>query len=252
MNKITRILLVTSWLLPGAFLPCALVAQTRLWLPSTGAAAVSPAYSAGWDDIPGTADRLALATTSGGTTAHTVLSSVDGNTTTDTDQLARQYVSPPFNGAQTLDGTVKGQIKVQESNAGQNAAPQMTVYVVSNDGSIVQGVALDFYTGGNSSEFSSSMVNRKFPRSAISPATLTSVSVQDCDRLVIEYGSRNYSTGSGVTLSYTFGDVGALDLAENETQTASNDAWVEFSATLSFRAEGPCGGGAARRVIVVD
>lgn len=250
MNKIPRIFISIILLLAFCLLPCVLAAQTRVYLPSSGAAAVSPSFNAGWEDTGG-ADRLALAVASGGATAQTGKTVTDSNNTTDTDQVARQYVSPPLNGAQTISGNVKGQIKVSESSNAQNAASEIVAYIVSNDGSTVRGVLLDFYTGILSSEFSTSVVNRKFPRSAASPVTLSSVSAQDCDRLVIEIGSRNYSTGTGATQTYTFGDDSASDLAENETQSTVADPWVEFSGTIAFRAEGACAAG-ARRVIVVD
>lgn len=230
---------------------CSLSAQTRLYLPSSGAAAVSPTFSAGWDDTGG-ADHLALATASGGATAQVQLTSTDTVTTTDADQLWRQYVSPPLNGAQSISGTVKGQVKVKESSNAQNARAQLVIYVVSNDGSTVRGILLDFDTSALSSEFSTSNINKKFPLAAISPATLSSVSASDCDRLVIEYGARDHSTGVGATVSATFGDDSATDLAENETSSATSDPWIEFSGTISFRAEGACGGGGGRtrRVLI--
>lgn len=243
------IILAFIFLVLVIFCPSCL-AQTRLYLPSTGAAAVNPSFSAGWEDTGG-ADRIALATAAGGSTAQTGKTVTDANNTIDTDLLARQYVSPPLNGAQTISGTIKGQVKASESANPQNAFPQMTVYVVSNDGLTVRGTAMAMHSSALSSEFSTSNVNRKFPLAALSPVTLSSVSASDCDRIVIEYGSRNNSTGTGATITLVFGDDSASDLAENETQSTTADPWVEFSATISFRAEAACGGGARRRGKVI-
>lgn len=226
-------------------------AQTRVYLPSTGAAAVSPSFSAGWEDTGG-ADRIALATASGGATTQSTKTVTDTINTIDTDSLVRQYVSPPLNGAQTISGTVKGQAKASESSNAQNARAQVTIYVVSNDGATVKGTLLNFDASALSSEFSTSAINRKFPLAAISPAALSSVSALDCDRIVIEYGARNHSTGTGVTISMVFGDDSASDLAENETASGVFDPWLEFSGSITFRAEGACGGGPApRRVMTV-
>lgn len=247
------ILLLALTLCP--FLAPVAVAQTRLYLPSSGAAAVSPAYSAGWDDGTGTADRLAFATSSGGSTAQTLLISTDANNTIDTDQLLRQYVSPPLSGAQSISGDLRGQVKASESSNAQNARMQGMAYVVSNDGLTVRGILFDGLGGSDalSSEFSTNNVNRRFPLAAISPVTVSSVSAQDCDRIVVEFGSRNHSTGTGTLVRMTFGDDSATDLADvNETSTATADPWIEFSQTLSFNVEGPCGSPAARRVIVVN
>lgn len=227
------------------------MAQTRVYLPSTGAAAVSPAFSAGWEDS-GSADRIALATAAGGATAQAGKTVTDTVTTIDTDLLARQYVSPPLDGAQSISGTVKGQVKANESANPQNARAQIVIYVVSNDGATVRGTLLDFSADILSSEFGTTNSSRKFPLAAISPATLSSVSASDCDRVVIEYGSRNHSTGTGATITLTFGDDSAVDLSESEGGTSVQDPWLEFSGSVSFRAEGACGAPPAdRRVISI-
>lgn len=153
------------------------------------------------------------------------------------DWLWRQYVSEPL-AAQTISGTVKGQMRVQEANAAANARAQMIVRVVSNDGSTVRGTLydgdLETLTGDPTSEYGTSLTNRKFPRGGA--ATLTSVTAEEGDRIVVELGTRIHSTETtSRVLTVSFTDSGtSADLAEDETTTSSAQrTWVEFSQDIA-------------------
>jgi hypothetical protein len=216
----------------------------RLYLPSTGAAAVSPAFDSGWEHATATADRIAAVTTriSSSMTSKTATKST--SSVADTDGIARQYVSDPL-AAQTITGTLKGQVRAMESATSANMRSQIVVRVVSNDGSTERGVLYpgDLHTHGANAnanptnEFGTSLANRRFPRSGFAN-TLTSVTTEDGDRLVIEIGFRHHLASSTATVgTFSFGDNSGTDLPENDTTTTANNPWVEFSNTIYFQGE---------------
>jgi hypothetical protein len=155
--------------------------------------------------------------------------------------LIRALCSHPLDGDQTITGTVKGQIRAIESNASANAMAQMTIRVMSNDLQTVRGTLLATHTNALSSEFpTGTHANRKFPLSALSPASLTSVDALDGDRIMIEIGARKTEAGStSRNYSVAVGTASATDLAEDETTTTADNPWIELSQTLVFRGHPP-------------
>lgn len=206
--------------------------STRLYPNKSTAAAVSPAYDASWEGTGSAVRRLLGAVPDGSSFAVGLLTST-ANGTNPNDQLWRQFVSAPL-AAQTITGTIKGQFLVEEAQATLDADAQLVVRVVSNDGSTVRGTLLASDTSALSSEFvATTYTNRKFPKAAGSPATLSSVAVLDGDRIVAEVGMRVHSTIGNVS-GFTLGGTGASDLPEDETTTANGYAWIEFSADIPF------------------
>lgn len=205
------------------------MAVTKFYLPSTGAAAVSPAFDTLWDDTA-SADRIAAVTTKINSAITDKV--VGGIAVNDADQLFRQYVSAPIGGG-PITGTVKGQIRATEETATINARAQIVIYVVSNDGSTLRGVLYAGDTGAlDASEFSTSgRINRKFPRD--SPAAVSSVSAVTNDRIVMEIGARR-SGSSLIDVYLVFGDTTTgTDLPEDETTfTSTTIPWIEFSEDL--------------------
>ncbi len=210
---------------------------TRFYLPSTGAAAVSPAFPAGFEHTS-EADRLKMVTTkivsAMASKAVTKQSAVSNE-----DVAVRMYVSDPLSGAQTITGTAKGQILALESNAAANAVPQQALLVVTNDGSTVRGTLIDLHTGtGVGNEFSATtLTNRKYPRGwAGAGAALSSVSAQDGDRIVLVVATRLQENSNVLrTMTFRFGDAIGSDLPEDEVATAEADPWFELSQTLTFQ-----------------
>jgi hypothetical protein len=159
------------------------------------------------------------------------------------DVLVAQFISPPLEGAQTIDGTVKGQIRAVEQSTGPNDfRAQFGVRVFSGDGLTLRGTAVALDASALSSEFDSGSIsldgnyeNRKFPLAAVSPVTLSSVSASDGDRIVVEIGARahNVSTDNAIFALALHPDASS-DLAEDETSNPQLRAWVEFSDTFTF------------------
>lgn len=139
----------------------------------------------------------------------------------------------PLN-AQTLTGTVKGQMRGSESNAGANATLALAIKFIKPDGTdrgvLLAQTASDAATVGH--ELTTALTNAKFEDAAESAAiSLTSRAASDGDYLVIEWGFRSATTTTrNIVLSY--GNDSATDLPEDTSTTAANNPWVEFSQTI--------------------
>lgn len=214
---------------------------TRFYLPSTGAAPVSVAYAPVWNDTVNAASRLTMVTTR----INSAFATITPMETTSSvaiglDLLARQYISVPVVGAQTISGTLKGQMAMSDTSGTTlgNWMPQMVVRVFSNDGSAVRGTlhAGDTRTT-NVDEITATLRNERNPATGISPVTLGSVAALDGDRIVVEVGARNQNSATAnVGINVRFGDDNASDLTEGGTETTDLNPWIEFSQTINFAA----------------
>lgn len=205
---------------------------TRLYLPLSVASQVSPAFDAEWENT-GSAIRNQTHTVKQASTLATSTLTVPASNTVPYDLLVGQWVSQPLDSNQTITGTVKGQIRVHESNAAADLRAQLIIRVVTRDGSTVRGTLLAADTGVLANEFTTSLTNRQFPV-GLRTNTLTSVSAQTGDRVVIEVGLRQHTSGISRTSQFSLGDSAASDLAEDETSTAANNPWLELSQSLTF------------------
>ena len=204
---------------------------TRFYLPSTGAAAVSPAFDAAWEETSD-ADRLAMVTTriSSAMTDKTVNSLLAAQ-----DALVRQYVSAGL-AAQTINADVRIYARVSEALVTVNAFSRIVLKVVSSDGSSVRGTLLAFGDYSTGAEWNTSLRNKSFADND-PPASVTTL---DGDRLVLEIGFNHAAVISSAAIN--FGDDSATDLAEDETTTDANNPWLEIAQTITFS-----GGAVAQR-----
>jgi hypothetical protein len=228
---------------------------TRLYLDSA-AAAVSPAYDSGWEDTAQAAPRKTLARLADLNGIPAGLPYIiNPSGTGGRDYMWVQMVSATIN-AQTIGGggaTFKGVYWCREDSASNDARAQIIVKVVSGDGSTFRGTALAMDTAAlGSDEFASSYETRYFPRGGA--ATLSSVTAQAGDRLVVEIGFRAHSTGTGDTRLN--GTDSTPDAAFTEALTGTgNRAWFEFSQTITAytvdaAAENAAGTGAASNATI--
>jgi len=217
MNKSALIIILLTLVLssPGW-------AATRFYLPSSGAAEVSPPFDAAWDDTA-SADRMRCVTRRLGTAMTD--KTIDGAWVT-YGICNRQYVSDPI-AAQTISGTVKGQLRGYEESTNTDAYSSIVIKVVSNDGSTVRGTLLA-KTDGSNEYPTGTLTNRYTPAST----AISSVVAESGDRIVIEVGWQKGWRRRMVTQS--FGDNSGTDLAENETETNANNPWIEFSQDIRF------------------
>jgi hypothetical protein len=210
-------------------IPFVFAASTRFYLPSAGAANISPAYSTAWEKTTQAGARL-LCVTAKTISAMASITVNENVATTPYDILSRQYVSGPI-AAQTIQGTVSGQIRCSEANAATDADVAMIIRVVSNNGAVERGTLLSYFPAVLTNEYYvTTLTNRMFP----SIIALNPVTTEDNDRIVIEIGTRVFNA---ITTSYSilhnYGD-NAVDLAVNNSTTTAQSPWIEFSQTIIF------------------
>ena len=194
---------------------------TRFYYQTSLEAHASPALTTGWQAATATLDKKRMLTTRTGNGVEQKLeSSSAGNGKLD---ATRQYVSDPIL-AQTISGTVKGQLRAYDDKASLMA---VGIQVVSNDGTTQRGILLAPNSYGTA--FTTSARNTYAPSSV----ALTSVTAQNGDRIVVEIGIKK-TAGGTATVYHFFGDGSGTDLPENETETAAYNPWIEFSQDINF------------------
>ncbi len=200
---------------------------TRFYLPSTGAAAISPAYSASWEDVT-IAARLAAVTTRIASAMSTVV--FDDADAADKDVLFRQYVGAALTPGQTITGgqALKFQIRGLEADASNQMFTALGVRVINDDLSVKKTVLA--VTRDNVEVDAATLTNRQFTATSVA-GNYTTVAG---DRLVIEVGTGGDPILFGHDSSLRIGDASGTDLAEDDTTTTDNNPWVELTDTLTF------------------
>ena len=198
--------------------------KTRFYLPNTGAAEISPAFTlqASWTATTG-ADRIRMPVAR---IASAMTSKVQAAPGTAANQkwLFRQYVSDPIRGGGSIFGALFGQIRGLESAANDNIdAISLKLLVVDSAGNL-RGTLLPLANYGTIAELNTALRNKIIANGD----GLTAVTYQNGDRIVAEIGLTNTVAGTSVSGSLSFGDDSATDLAEDETATAANNPWLEI------------------------
>lgn len=201
-------------------------AGTTFYLPSTGAAAVSPGFDGGWE-ATGDADRLAMVTTrisSAFTDKSITTLLVAGQT------LFRQYVSAPLQ-AQTFHAPVFIYARAMETLGSLNGFSQIVLKVVSNDGSTMRGTLLSIgeYSGGT--EWNTATRNKAFVNGRV-PTPVTAIAG---DRIVLEIGLSHDALIT--TAAINFGDNSSTDLPRDEVATAADNPSFLIAQTVLFQAQ---------------
>lgn len=166
--------------------------------------------------------------------------------TTRFNTLLAMFVSQPLK-AQTIAGTLKGQIRAMESNAAADDHLVCTLQVRTGFDTLrgtlyaspsASGTTISATPGDPNYELDTSLTNRKLPPGwSGAGVSLSSVDAHDGDSLVYCVGYRCINT---VNTSYTgtvaiSSDQPSTDLAEDETATGDAWPWIEFSQTLEFQ-----------------
>jgi hypothetical protein len=209
---------------------------TRFYLPSSGPLPeIQPPIDITWDNTAGSiARKRALLQPSGSVLGAVAVAGLGVNPS---NTLVVQYTSTPLL-AQTISGTITGQIQAFEAALTNNYGPQMRVFVWrQSDSSTWVLYPLDVYNAGTSSppEFATSNTNRVFPQSG-SAGTLTSQTAADGDVLVFEIGFRQNSTDVA-NGSLRLGDNGSSgDLPADQTTAGPTfNPWLQLSQTILFK-----------------
>ncbi len=205
---------------------------TKMYLPSTGTAPVTPSAWAGWSATAAGITRPFSITK--GSTTMTTISAVDGITTGPTAMV--RWVSPPL-AAVTITGTwryVARHATVQASGFVKGCA---VLKVVSNDGTTVRGTLISRLSTSHTTNFNVSGALRNLMNPEWEGTiACTSVAASEGDRLVFEIGFYNQNASTD-DFSFSCGEDSATDCVFDDAGTAANNPWMELSQTLTFNAE---------------
>ena len=207
----------------------------RYYLPSTGAAAVSPAYAATWETVNSVV-RLAAVTTKI-SSAMASQDTAEPETGVAKDNLCVQYVTAALAAREwTTSDSLKIQILSARGSAVTTAYLRLVVRVVSNDGGTFRGT---LYDGVDDNNFPTSPYTNRNMGGSVN--VQNAVSQQLNDRLVIEIGGLQNNSGAWDGIVLRVGDNNASDLPENETGTDAYNPWVEFTMETGGGVIGPSG-----------
>lgn len=202
---------------------------TRLYLPSSGEAGITPTA---WN-FAAQINPVTLACHRSRINSPMISKREATGTTNPTARAMGRHVFGPL-AEQTISGTVKGQMRGLESDAGADATLALAVKIIKPDGTdravLLAQAASD--SSASPHELATSLTNSKFEDAAESAAlSLTSQSSLLGDYLVIEWGFRS-ATGTTRDITLSYGDDSKTDLPEDTTTTAAKNPWVEFSADI--------------------
>ncbi len=198
-------------------------------------------WSAGWNQTTGTIEKTLL----NGSFGPAFTASTAGPTafgTSGSFTAVARFVSVPLASDQTIAGTVKGQVKCNESaSAADNFTLALAIKIIQPDGTdrgILLAVTASDNTAATPPEMptSGAPTNRSFNDAAESAAiTLSSVLAYTGDRIVVEVGHRQASTSVAQSSIFFCADSGHTDLPEDQTTTTTLNTWIEFSQTLKLQ-----------------
>jgi hypothetical protein len=130
--------------------------------------------------------------------------------------------------AQTITGTLKGQIRALQNATGYNGQVAIAARIVSSDGSTLRGELIAATSADNNVEppeirAGSVLYNRSYRDASESTViSLASVVCVANDVLIVEIGARDQSTSTSAVSTIEIGDPTAMC------------PWVEFSQTINF------------------
>lgn len=204
---------------------------TRFYLPASGAAAVSPAFSTSWVQTTGAVRRrCVLAKTNTSVTGLTIGETVAAAE----DVLYAQYVSDALPGGKAISGTIQGIIECSQASGAFDFCSQVVAWVVKSDGTS-RGELRAPITTALSNEWSTFPARRFFPRAGTQ--TVNTVNAHAGDRIVLEIGIRPFNALVGAPPrngTIRFGDENpSTDMPFNEASASTNNApWIEFSTDI--------------------
>jgi hypothetical protein len=208
--------------------------MTRLYLTADEIAVFDPGVRKGaWDKTSGVQVERLGATRFGRGAA---LTDFENNVANNYDVLLGCFVSDPILANTTISGTLDAIMLCAESSASANDVLHLHVWVTQGDSSTVRGTLLTDYI--DTTEFAVNAGVTAFSGIVIPQQTVSSVSAQAGDRIVVEAG---YQAQNTVTTAFTGGIVCGGRSADDATGSesaisfATNPVpWVEFSTTIAF------------------
>lgn len=200
---------------------------TRVYLPSSGAAPISPAVASGWDQTASVFARMRGRTTVANTALTNFADSFGPASTSQT--CAGQWVIGPFLTDGTLSGTVDIVVAGSEGSTSHNIYLALAVRVVKPDGT-ERGSALFHGQNTGGSEYGTATRTRIWADLA-----LTSTAYLAGDYLVVEVGPHGQAPASGATFVLIFGDpTSESDWALTTNLSGTGRPWVEFDTPAAL------------------
>lgn len=209
---------------------------TRLYLPASASpTAITPTPDIAWEVTSILARTKTSIYRSGDALATVSFADVDN---TDRDILFRQFISAPLTPGQTITGSqaLKLQVRVAERLAGNNLFLVAGIRVIAGDGTTVQKTVL--VVTRDDVEATTALTNKQFTATS----AITDYTTVQGDRLCIEIGmggSPAQTGGADHDSDIRLGDAGTLDLIEDDSATADNNPWIQFTDLLSFEENDP-------------
>ncbi len=211
---------------------------TRLYFSDAQAAAVSPAFAAGWEETDGAVWRKLLQAKEAGEALN--LGTRLGWTAAN-DQADRGYVSDSMDAGNvfTTAVTAKMQLATREFALADNSTSRIQITIVSQDGTTHRVSLFTIVSNrGPATEYISnaSLRNKAFIDGDALDSTGLPYTTVAGDRLFVQIGHSD-AAGSTPEAQARYGaPSGTADHGENETETTSLVPWVEFSNTITFQA----------------
>jgi hypothetical protein len=207
---------------------------TRLYFSLTSFSGLTPSYDGAWNYTSEAGRYELIRAKYASPSAITAGTQIGAwSNTAGQSAIDRQYISPPL-AAQTISGTLSCMLMVREVATQDNVdRPHMAVKVIDSSGTVVATLlSKGAQTGSSTGEFSTSMRTQTFANAA----TLSSYACSAGDRLIVEIGYSNSTSGTTPEAIGNWGE-NATDatLGDNAT-TTSRAGWVEFSGNLTWAA----------------
>lgn len=200
---------------------------TRMYLPASGAAPISPATDPSWA-VEVSLDRIAMQVRQAKNATALASITINCNDGLNQSRVRRQWVSPPLSAQVIAAQTISLSIRASETTSGTQVLA-WAAKVVSVDGTIVRGELVS--TKLDATAFTTSLTSRT------DSATCNAVTCEEGDRLVIEIGCSGAATAH--TVSLNFGDNAAADLDESDADTGADNPWIEFDNDIYFGTDRP-------------
>jgi hypothetical protein len=202
---------------------------------STTAPPNSPSFDGGWTRNSDGVRRI-MRTTKDGTAMSSLTIFGNTNPAADATALAVQFSGPFIKvGTQFLTtATFKCYIRCMESATNDNLNRQPIAIKIYNGTTLQATLKSLGHYGPNTTEWvNGTLTSKTFgdgDTMASHGSTYTTVAG---DYLVVELGGQvSGAGGSSVTGSLSMGSNSGTDIAENETVTAANNPWIEFSTDI--------------------
>jgi hypothetical protein len=205
---------------------------TRVYLPSSGAAPVTPTTWLFASQINPLTFRGVLQRISSAMTTRLQAT----GTVSPVSKAMLRYVIGPL-AAQSISGTVQMVMRCMESNAGANAQLAMAVKIIQPSGA--DRATLLAVTSSDSAvspyELTITLSTKRcWTLTETQPLPLTTQSALAGDYLVVEIGFRSATTTTR-NISLRYGDAAASDCPYSDNDANDYNPWVEFSSTLGLQ-----------------